>query len=87
MLHQRHFFATLLLMLFLVSSLPVDAEEIEIDGILDEDEVEAVRAYVIDAANSERTAAFYESIGKPTVEQESQTEADAESDSEENAGG
>lgn len=57
------------------------------DGILDEDEVEAVRAYVIDAANSERTAAFYESIGKPTVEQESQTEADSESDSEENAGG
>ena len=36
MLHQRHFFATLLLMLFLVPSLPVDAEEIKIDGVLDE---------------------------------------------------
>ena len=36
MLHQRHFFTALLLMLFLVPSLPVDAEEIKIDGVLDE---------------------------------------------------
>ena len=36
MLHPRHFFTTLLLVLFLIPSPPADAEEIKIDGVLDE---------------------------------------------------
>ena len=36
MLHPRHLFTTLLLVLFLIPSLPADAEEIKIDGVLDE---------------------------------------------------
>ena len=38
------------------------------NGILDEDTVEAVRAYVIEQANSGRDKSFYESIGMPSAE-------------------